>query len=287
MEKKIIVTGGTGFLGRHVIQALNNKKVNVIALVRDKCEARKINELSESELIEYDINNKSKFPDVKGSNKLIHCAWEEVRNTSSCKHITTYLPNHLHFLQNSIMKGIDKVLITGSYFEYGSQEGAVNSSQKVDPNTSYAFAKVELHKQMLKFKLIQKFDLIWARVFHLYGENQAKDTVLSMFDDALKNQEKIFNMTGGEQLIDFIPVDEAAEMLVKLFLIAGVHGTFNVCRGKPLKLKDFMIKRMKEKKKKIILGLGFYDYRATESKGIWGEDSIRNQIKQVISKKLI
>ena len=52
----------------------------------------------------------------------------------------------------------------------------------------------------------------------MYGKGQSPNSLLSQLDKALENGEKIFNMSGGEQVRDYLPVEKVAEYIVKIAL---------------------------------------------------------------------
>ena len=79
-------------------------------------------------------------------------------------------------------------------------------------------------------------------------------------------------MTGGEQLRDFMPVEEVASSIVRIALQNQVTGVINCCSGKPVKLKDFVGSYLNERNKKIALNLGYYPYPDYEPMAFWGDN---------------
>ena len=152
------------------------------------------------------------------------------------------------------------------------QYGPLYASTKTKPNTPYAKSKDLLHKNLLKLKSKINFDLIWTRIFYIYGNGQNPKTVMGLFDKALNENKKKFNMSFGEQLHDYLPAERVAEQIVKL--LKYNNGIFNICSGKPISLRRLLETRMKQKNKKIKLNLGCYNYRKYESIANWGGDHI-------------
>ena len=272
MKKIIAVTGASGFLGRHIVQNLVSKKWEVIALVRNINKAKKIKELNKALITHFDISKKQAIPLPKKC-VLIHCAWDDVRNIFSKKHLGAHYKNQYNFLSRIIAHGIKKILITGTSFEYGLQYGPIFSSTKTKPNTPYAKSKDLLHKNLLKLRSKINFYLIWTRIFYIYGDGQNPKSVMGLFNEALNQNKKSFNMSFGDQLHDYLRVEKAAEQIVKL--LKYNKGIFNVCSGKPISLRRLLEMEMKEKKRKIKLNLGYYSYRKSESTAIWGADPVK------------
>ena len=70
----------------------------------------------------------------------------------------------------------------------------------------------------------------------MFGKGQNSNSIISQLDFAIKNNQKVFYMSGGEQLRDYLPVEKAAE---KLFdYIKAVKGIFNICSGKPISIRN-------------------------------------------------
>jgi dTDP-6-deoxy-L-talose 4-dehydrogenase (NAD+) len=89
---------------------------------------------------------------------------------------------------------------------------------------------------------------------------------------AIANQEKEFNMSKGEQLRDFIPVEKLANLIVKVSLNKNSYGVYNCCSGKPISVRAFVEKIIEEKKAEIKLNLGYYSYPDYEPMAFWGNN---------------
>ncbi len=201
----------------------------------------------------------------------IHCAWEDVRDTLSLKHIESHLLDNYRTIKYIIEYGIKQILITGTCYEYGLQYGALKASTTTQPNTPYAIAKDTLHKSLRALQSKTHFELIWARLFYMYGEGQDEKSVVSLFDKALENNEATFNMSLGEQLLDYMAIEDVATKLVNL--LPYRNGVFNVCSGTPISLRRLLEDRARKANKNIKLNLGYYEYRIQDSLAIWGDES--------------
>lgn len=284
-KKNIIVTGATGFIGRHLVNALLKENYNVIVLVRDLKKLNKIKNLNNIKIIEYDIDNPHQKINLPPQSTLIHCAWGNVRNINDMVHIEKHFINNFLFLKNIINLGVKNIIVTGTCFEYGLQYGGVSAMDITKPNTPYAIAKDFLHKSLRVLQDEFKFNLIWARIFYTYGDGQDKNSVISLFDSALKEGDLKFNMSFGEQLFDYLPIEKIANYLVAL--IKHQNGVINICSGEPISLRRLLEKRMKEKGKNIELNLGVYDYRKNDALAIWGSKTFEAQLNNLIKSNSI
>jgi nucleoside-diphosphate-sugar epimerase len=268
LTQKIIVTGATGFVGRHVVKKLTEKGYEVFALVRDLDKARTIDLLKNATLLPFDISKHDTLPTIPKDSILIHCAWGNVRDPLSLIHIEKHLIDNYLSIKNFIEYGIKKIIVTGTCYEYGLKYGPLKASTITEPNTPYAIAKDTLHKSLRALQSNITFELVWARLFYMYGDGQDEKSVMSLFDKALANGDEVFNMSFGEQLFDYLPIEEVAEKLIDL--LSQNNGTFNVCSGKAISLRRLLEIRAESVGKKIKLNLGFYDYRKQDSIAIWG-----------------
>ena len=259
-KRKVIVSGATGFIGRHVVKELVEKGYEVFALVRDLEKASSIAALKNTTPLHFDITKPNVKISLPVDSIFIHCAWENVRETLSLIHIEEHLINN--YLT------IKKILITGTCYEYGLQYGPLKPSSPTLPNTPYAIAKDTLHKSLRALQSKTHFELIWARLFYIYGEGQDEKSVVSLFDRALANGDTVFNMSHGEQLFDYLPVEVVATKIINL--LSYEDGTFNVCSGTPISLRRLLENRAEAAGKKIKLNLGFYEYRKQDAIAIWG-----------------
>ena len=89
---------------------------------------------------------------------------------------------------------------------------------------------------------------------------------------------KRFNMTAGEQLRDYLPVEKVAEYIVKISLQNKVRGIINCCSGKPISIKKLVENYMINKKNKIELNFGYYPYTDWEPMVFWGDTAKLNKI---------
>lgn len=270
---KILVTGASGFVGNHVLNYLvSNTNHEIIATARNRKNVIDKSWFSKVEFIETDLYDDSfnQFENLKNPDILIHLAWSNLPNYYKSFHLTENLPNEIHFLEQMIENGISKIVVTGTCFEYGMQEGELNESLPTFPNNPYAIAKDTL-RRYLEFKKSQNhFNFLWLRLFYMYGEGQSGNSIIPQLEEALARGEKIFNMSGGEQIRDYLPVEKVAEMIVKTTLKEDSSGIYNISSGIPIKLRIFVINYLKAIGKEIELNLGFYPYSAIEPMEFWG-----------------
>ena len=107
---------------------------------------------------------------------------------------------------------------------------------------------------------------------------QNPNSLLSQLNRALQNGDAVFNMSGGEQVRDYLPVEKVAVYIVSIALQQSVTGIINCCSGKGITVKELVQNYLKVKNKSIHLNLGFYPYTDYEPMSFWGDDGKLNKI---------
>jgi nucleoside-diphosphate-sugar epimerase len=267
---KIAVTGATGFIGRHVLAELSNHPVEVIAIVRD-LETAQLSDFT-GKIVQCDL---ARLPDrvfevLDCPDVLIHLAWDGLPNYKSLHHFEEELPKQYAFLSTLVRSGLSTLVVAGTCFEYGMLSGELSESITPQPSNPYGYAKNALRCQLEYLQAIHPFSLVWARLFYLYGEGQSSKSLFSQLQAAVKNHEVVFNMSGGEQLRDYLHVGEVAQCLVKLTLSLQNMGVINVCSGEPISIRRLVEQWVEKHNWKVQLNLGHYPYPDYEPMAFWG-----------------
>ncbi len=269
---KVAVTGASGFIGRYVVTALLKEGQEVIAVTRDA--ARLAGSAKSVNIVEMDIAHPASdcFDRLGRLDVLIHLAWDGLPNYKSPHHVGIELPRQFSFLKAMVEMGLPSLLVTGTCFEYGMQSGPLSEDLVTQPDNPYGRAKDVLHQQLISLQAVQPFNLTWARLFYMYGEGQPKNSLYSQLKEAVLHGQKVFNMSGGEQLRDYLPVADVANIIVSLALKGkDVGGTVNICSGKPISVRNLIEQWLRENNWKIDLNPGHYPYPDYEPMAFWGD----------------
>ncbi len=272
-SKKVIVSGATGFIGQHLIPILLKDGYEVLAISRSQKRAETLPWFKDVKFVSYDFHSDQQITEVEGFRGLIHLAWQDLPNYDSSVHLKKNLPCSYTFIESLLNKGVNQVLIAGTCFEYGLKSGAISSTSTTNPTTLYATAKDTLRKKLTSLSLNKDFNLQWARIFYMFGKGQNSNSIISQLDFAIKNKQKVFRMSGGEQIRDYLPVEKAAEKLSYLYK-SGNKGIFNICSGKPISIRNLVESYIEKKNSNIIPKYGYYPYSVYEPMQFWGIQNI-------------
>lgn len=282
MKKCILVTGATGFIGNYVInQLLENDQLEIVATSRNKDYAIKQKWFNNVKYIEYDLNDKKDnlFDYFHKPDILIHLAWEGLPNYDSQIHIERNLMNHYTFIKKLINEGLKEVNCIGTCFEYGLQNGCLEEDLVTVPNTTYGLAKDSLRNFLEDLNKTKSFEFKWIRLFYMYGKGQASKSLLSLVDQAIKKNDTQFNMSKGEQLRDYLRIEDIAKYIIMISLQNKINGIINCASGKPISIRSLVESYLKEKNSHIELNLGYYDYAEYEPMAFWANITKLNSIK--------
>jgi len=281
---KILVTGATGFIGTHLIKDFIQNGYRPTAAGKDRSKLTALSEAYGVDTVNFDIKSSEKNwylilgkPDI-----VIHLAWGALDDFNNSSHFENELPTHYNFLKNIISNGAKKVLVAGTCFEYGLQDGELSENNYTAPIISYAIAKDSLRRYLLLLQKREKYSLTWLRYFYMYCAGQDKKTLLSQLDSAISRGDAVFNMSGGEQLRDYLPVEEVARLTALLATENHGNGIFNICSGEPVSIRKLVEKRTIESGSDIKLNLGFYPYPEYEPMAFWGD---RKKIDSILVAK--
>lgn len=281
---KVAVTGASGFIGSYVLRALS--RLTDIALVAASRKpiapealppgARHVPlDVSDGYADDYERLGR---PDV-----LIHLAWGGLPNYLSLHHFEQELPAHYRFLRGLVDAGLPAMLVAGTCYEYGMVDGELREDAAVRPANPYAFAKATLCRQLQLLQAEKPFALTWARLFYMFGEGQAPTSIYPLLKAAIARGDATFPMSAGEQLRDYLPVEEVASLLVRLALRGEDSGIVNVSSGEPTSIRSLVERWIAAEGATIRPDLGKFPYPGYEPLAFWGSTAKRQALLVDIS----
>jgi len=268
---KVAVTGATGFVGRHVLEALAQQPG--VEIVASGSRPQPLLPLPEAvAYVPFDlaVSQPDAYERLGRPDTLIHLAWAGLPNYRALRHFEIELPRQFAFLQSMVDAGLRSLLVTGTCYEYGMTSGELSESVVAAPSNPYAHAKSALREQLRFLRIAHPFALTWARLFYMHGSGQPATSLLPQLAAAVARGDSRFAMSRGEQLRDYLAVDEVARHIVALALGCPDAGTVNICSGQPIAVRALVERTLVTQGWDIELDLGKYPYPDYEPLAFWG-----------------
>jgi len=275
-NKRILVTGGNGYLGTFLVKALEKENANVFVASRN---AELLYNHFTVDITDFDAIHKvvqEIQPDV-----VFHLAANISRSrdfafyNDMAKVNVTGTLNVLQALQN-----LDAHFIFTSSSEiYGNNTSPFNENQLPKPVSPYSLSKVNAEMLIQTYCLNHNKKFTNLRIFNFYGEHMPEDFFIPQMINSLKREED-FLMTKGEQTRDFLYVDDVVQALLLTAKNTNSYNeTMNVCSGKGTKLNELAaaVNEKMNAKAKIIVGA--IPYRDNE---VWEMIGDNSKIKQIL-----
>ncbi len=266
-QKRILVTGANGYLGRHVVRALLELKQEVLAcdLAFDAVDSRahQINESIFSGAA--DIYRRVGSPDV-----CLHLAWRDGFLHNSPAHMGD-LSAHYTFLLHMLDGGLPHIAAMGSMHEVGYWEGVIDEHTPTQPLSMYGIAKNSLRQALALMAQAHEAVYQWLRGYYILGDDLHNHSIFSRITQLESEGASTFPFTTGKNKFDFIYIDELAKQIACTICQEEVTGIINCCSGKPVSLAEQVEQFLSEHHFSIRPEYGAYPDRPYDSPGMWGD----------------
>ena len=237
-KKKILIIGGTGFLGFHFAKYCLKKKIDVTSFSRKKPKKnrylKKVNylygDISREKIVYKKLNSISKnMYVVNFGGEVDH---GRIKETFRSHYIG--VKNLSNFF---IDKKLKKFLKIGRSLEYGKIKSPQKENMLVKPDSNYAIAKNNATNYLLKLHKNTKFPVVIVRPYQVYGPYQDLNRLIPfVIHNCLKNNK--FPCSDGKQYRDFLFVEDFSKIVFKLLFNKRCAGEiFNVGYGKAYNVK--------------------------------------------------
>lgn len=240
MKKKIIIFGGTGFIGHNLIKRLKKEKFIITSIARGKIKKNK--KIKGVKYINCDI---SKTNQVKKLDNSYHDYLINLSGNIDHKNKIQTTKTHFYGTKNILdhfLKSNFKLFVQiGSSLEYANRTSPhKEENTRNNPQSFYGRAKLKASNYLQKCFKKKYFPYIILRLYQVYGPYQKLDRLIPyVISNALKG--KSFRCSSGTQYRDFIYVDDLVELIIKVLKKKKfTFGIFNVGLGKPIKVRDII-----------------------------------------------
>ncbi|MDA7891101.1 NAD-dependent epimerase/dehydratase family protein [Akkermansiaceae bacterium] len=268
---KVFLTGGTGFIGSYVLRFLLERGVRVSALRFAGTEPHLSTDLGELDWI--DGTMEDDFETIlTGCDAVIHLAAYGVNPAQNSWKEAIYwnVVCLERMLEASKAAGVKRFVLAGSCFEYGlsgEQYEKIPVDAPLLPNKAYDASKAAATILAQAFARQNDLELAILRPFQVFGVGEAPNRLWPSLKKAAE-EGRDFEMTLGEQLRDFVPVESVAQSFVAHALDQQIEGGCPVIKnlgtGVATSIADFARHWWSECQATGALKMGALPYRDNE-----------------------
>jgi len=234
---RVLLTGGTGFVGRQILKCLIAHGCTVRLSVRNKIQ----NIDNVEQIVVNDLFAASNYDLVKlcsDIDLLIHAAWYATPGSYlDATENLECLKGTVNLARAAVQAGVKRFVGIGTCFEYDVSGGYLKTSTPLAPSTLYGACKASAFMTLSQLMANEQKSFSWCRLFYLYGEGENEGRLVPYIRARLSKGERV-NLTHGNQVRDYMDVSEAGRQIADTAL-SGLEGPINICSGSPITVAKF------------------------------------------------
>ena len=226
---KVLVTGGSGFIGKYVLNELIKSNIDFVTIGRN--ERDYTHKYLRMDLLEC-TDFSSIIKDIKPTH-LIHLAWHTKHGEywdSALNYDWMNVTQRL--LESFCQNGGKHVLITGTCAEYDWRYGyCLEDFTPTNSNSIYGNIKNETRIISQKICKEHNVNLTWARLFYPYGLGETSERLIPSLFDVCNGKKEVFGVN-IKAYRDLVHVSDVANAIV-LCSKKNINNIINISSGEP------------------------------------------------------
>lgn len=247
-KKKVLVTGGAGFIGSHLTDKLIYAG-NEVSVIDDLSGGKIRNVNLNSKFYKVDLRNRVKTEKIIKAIKpeiIFHLAANAAENKAQFSPIDITSRNWNTFINTlvpAIISGMKRIVFTSSIAVYGSRQTPFKETDKPEPEDLYGISKLAIEEALKVLSKVHNFEYIITRPHNVYGPRQNMNdpyrNVVTIFMNALLKKESYYIYGNGEQRRCFSYINDVVDALFKCGFEDSNGMVFNIGAD-----KDFSINQL-------------------------------------------
>ena len=252
--KKILITGASGFIGRHCLPYLqkNNYEIHATTIEQNSNIKNYPNVIWHQCNLLDTSSVKHLFKNINPTH-LLHLSWfVEPQTYLNSPNNIDWLESSIRLIKEFINHGGKRVAIAGTCFEYDLKHGYCSeSTTPLKPTSLYAKSKNSLLSATEELCSIHNISYAWCRIFFTYGPYEYPTRFIPSIINSLLSNKK-FTCLARDDIRDYLYVEDVAHALVSS-LDSTFCGSVNIASGNPTKIKDLVQIIAQEMKKSNLI----------------------------------
>ena len=258
---EILITGGAGFIGRHLVKLLLEKGEQVTIFDSFSNSTKKqISSIIKKgvKVIEGDIRNLSSINEAtKNKDIVVHLAAkisvvDSINNPAETFEVN--VDGTKNILSACKKNNIKKLIVASSAAVYGesSPNTKLTENSVTNPISPYGESKIKMEEEIKEFTKENNIDVIILRIFNIYGIGQTPEYagVITKFLEKISENNPLEIFGDGLQTRDFVSVNDVVNSMYNAIQY-GKNETFNIATGKAITIKELAEKMIAMSGKKI------------------------------------
>jgi UDP-glucose 4-epimerase len=234
-----MVTGGLGYVGRHLVAHLAGRGETVVSYNRDYAEGTEEN----VKYVQGELYDLPRFVDTLRRHdvgRIVHTAAMSHPDLSVDLPITTFTANvdgTVHVFEAARMVGVRRIVNFSSETVYGHIEGAVSEDAPLHPTTPYGVTKVATELLGDVYNDLYGLDVVSLRISEVYGPgNKMPQSLREMIVPALRGEPYRLEK-GGDHRFQFVRVEDVVSAAVLAAdVVSPGQRVYNVTGGEQITL---------------------------------------------------
>ncbi|MCM1184222.1 MAG: NAD(P)-dependent oxidoreductase [Roseburia sp.] len=258
--ERVILTGGTGFIGSWLVEELISHETEVVVLVRslEKAERNQLFQNKHVRLVEYYSRQyEDMLLEKTEADAFYHLAWEgvstELKNESALQ--LENIRFSMEMLELAKALGAKRFIATGTVAEYAFSENIMDINGRQTPNDMYGAAKTAVHYMLETRARLLKLPFNWAVVPSTFGEGRRDNNIITYtITSLLRGEKPSFGYL--LQMWDFLHVKEVVRALWLIGEKGAADKTYGIGSGVFKPLRDYIVQIRDIINPELPLGIG-------------------------------
>ena len=268
-NKKVLVTGGAGFIGSNLVAELILEGNEVTVLDNFATGFRSnLDPMPMVHAVEGDVRNCNDVEEaIQGVEVIFHLAASVGNKRSIDDPVTDAAVNVLgtvNILESARKHGVKKIITSSSAGIFGELKTMpIREDHPVEPDSPYGCTKLCEEKLSLAYSRLYPMDVICLRYFNVYGPNQRYDAygnAIPIFVFRMLQGKPLIIYGDGEQTRDFVHVRDVVRANILAAESNGINGAFNIASGTSITVNSLV--RIITKDSSAECRIGYTDKRA-------------------------